>query len=609
MMTEHDIILVNPPYGTMANPYIAVPALHAYLKEKGIDIFSRDLNSLLYKELARPDHVRQGIAHVKKRFTELNDGDRLNFAESIEYKTYATLLFQLSCHGQALTDFVKQDYSFDAFKQVRFNKLLITASSAPSFPEMILTTPQFAVNPLSESFSVSGILDSLADSNGVMDSVYNILDDILAAHDAPVWGFSVTFQEQITKAFQCAAYIKRKKPAVFIIMGGPSVSSYFRNFPDTRLFSIVDAFAYYEGEQTLSSLVDTLKSQRSLQEVPGISFLDQGKIRYTQPPEPIPINQTVVPDYEAVNPDDFLTERKDMTVPIRLTKGCAWGRCTFCSSYHSTYQEIDPERALNQLLTIYHHTGIRNIMFSDDAAPLRILDYLSDKIIELGLSISWTFHTRITGKLTQARCEQYKKAGCRQVYVGVESTSDRILKKMDKGITFENIRSFFNTMYPDLPIMAYMMIGFPGEREEEAKKGFEYLNQLIEQKKLTSYVYSQFTVKPGSAIWENPQDFGISDLRMRRDLDLDHNEYCFTSNGMPLEKVYDYYCEFSGKAEFDRIFSKVKAIRFQDLDEPLNFTMKDLSDFVSSNTDFFYKPMAEWFSNPSTLQRTTEFSW
>ena len=609
MTIMHDIILVNPPYGTMGNPYIAVPALHGFLKKEGIRVFSRDMNALLFKDLSKPAQVRRGIAHAKKRFSILNAKAQLNFAESIEYKTFATLLFQLSCHGRALTDFIDSEYSFHDFRCVPFNKLLITASTAPDFPEIILTTPQFAVNPLSECFSVSGIMESLKEENKSMDAVYRIIDDTMASHDSPIWGISVTFQEQIIKAFQCAAYIKRKKPDAVVIMGGASIGAYFHNFPDNRLFSLADVFAYHEGEHTLKALVNAVKNNRHFSEVPGIAYVDQGRIRRTDPPPPIPINESIVPDYRSMDLDDYLTERMRMTVPIRLTRGCAWGRCTFCSSFHSKYEEIDPDRAFDHLLTVYQDTGIRNFMFSDEAAPLKTLDRLSEKIIEKKLPISWTFHTRVTGKLSRKRCERYKQAGCCRVYVGIESTSDRILKKMDKGITFDVIDSFFQTIDGAIPIMAYMMIGFPGESEEEAKKGFQYLNNLVEQKKLTSYVYSHFTVKPDSAIWEHPETFGIKALSSRNDLDLDHNGYCSAKEGMTLETAYTHYCTYSGKSEFDRICSKIKTIQFQELDAPLHFSMADVSDFVSSHTEFFYQPIREWFSNPAILQRATIFSW
>ncbi|WP_027359233.1 B12-binding domain-containing radical SAM protein [Desulforegula conservatrix] len=608
-MSSHDVILINPPYSTMGNPYISVPVLHSYLEKENINVLSMDLDAALYKELAKPEIVRRGIDHTKKRFVELNCRENLNFAEAVEYRMFSTLLFQLSCHGKELNNFVDGDYSHDDFKKVCFNKLLITASSALSFPEMIVTVPQFAVNPLFESFSVSEIFDSLSDSNLILDIIYQNIDSIMEAHDSPVWGISVTFHDQIIKAFQCAAHIKKKNPRAFIIMGGPSIAHYFRNLPDNRLFSIVDAFAYFEGELTLKSLVGVLKNNGSLQDVPGIAFNEGNKIFHTMPPEKIHINNSAAPDYNVIDLDSFIKSRANMTVPIRLTKGCSWGKCTFCSSFESYYEQIDPEIALGQLLKVYHDTGIRNFMFSDEASPLTVLDYLSKKIIELGISISWTFHTRLTKKLTKERCRLYKQAGCSQIYIGIESTSDRILKKMGKGITFGQIKDFFDEMEPILPIGAYMMIGFPGEREDEAENGFRYLSQLVEKKKLASFVYSQFTVKTGSAIWDNPEAFGISELSKRKDLDLDHNIYCFKTEGMPLEKIYRLFSLYSGKTKIEQIFSKISRIDFQEIHETLNFSMKDTTDFVVSDTSFFYQSMRKWFSNPETIPRTGQISW
>ncbi|MBU1172313.1 MAG: B12-binding domain-containing radical SAM protein [Proteobacteria bacterium] len=608
-MTSHDIILINPPYSTMGNPYISVPVLYSYLKNEHIDVLPCDLDSVLYRELSRPTMVRQGIEHVKHRFMELNNRDALNYAESLEYRMFSSLLFQLSCHGTELTDYVSSDYSLDDFKGSRFKKLLITASSALSFPEMILTVPQFAVNPLFDSSSISDIFDSLSDSNSIRDILYREIDRIMESHNSPIWGISIPFYEQIIKAFQCAAYIKKKQPDAFIILGGPSVSLYFNNLPDTRLFSLVDAFAYDEGELTLKELVHVKKTKGSLHDVPGISFQEGERICFTKPPKRISINQLTAPDYQAMDLGSYIKKRENMIVPIRLTKGCSWGKCTFCSSFNSEYEQIDPELALNQLLSIYHGAGIRKFIFSDEASPLPILDYLAEKIIELGLSVSWLFHTRLTKKLTKERCELYMKAGCYQIYIGLESTSDRILKKMNKGITFEQIDEFFKGIEPNLPIGVYMMIGFPGEREDEAEHGYRYVSQLVEQKKLTSFFYSHFIVKPGSAIWKNPSEFGITQLSKRKDQDLDHNIYRFKTDGMSLETVYSHISKYSGKTDLEEIFSKICDIDFQEIHEPLNFSMQDITDFVSSDFSFFYKSMREWFSNPETIQRHETITW
>ena len=70
-MPSHDIILVNPPYSTMGNPYISVPLLHSYLKNENIDVASFDLDALLYKDMSRPETVRSGINHVKQRLKML----------------------------------------------------------------------------------------------------------------------------------------------------------------------------------------------------------------------------------------------------------------------------------------------------------------------------------------------------------------------------------------------------------------------------------------------------------------------------------------------------------------------------------------------------------
>jgi radical SAM superfamily enzyme YgiQ (UPF0313 family) len=72
-----------------------------------------------------------------------------------------------------------------------------------------------------------------------------------------------------------------------------------------------------------------------------------------------------------------------------------------------------------------------------------------------------------------------KSAGCVRVKIGVESGSDRILKKVKKNITIQQIRDAV-TLIKNVGIdfTIYLMVGFPSETKEEMQDTLNLAHEL-----------------------------------------------------------------------------------------------------------------------------------
>ncbi|MDD1695296.1 MAG: tRNA (N(6)-L-threonylcarbamoyladenosine(37)-C(2))-methylthiotransferase [Methanoregula sp.] len=83
------------------------------------------------------------------------------------------------------------------------------------------------------------------------------------------------------------------------------------------------------------------------------------------------------------------------------------------------------------------------------------------------------------------------------VHIPVQSGSDDILDRMGRGYTvadFEEIITAFRKRYPDINLATDMIVGFPGETEEDFSKSLELINRVRPNKvNITRYSPRPFT--------------------------------------------------------------------------------------------------------------------
>src|SRR5205085_6120304 len=102
------------------------------------------------------------------------------------------------------------------------------------------------------------------------------------------------------------------------------------------------------------------------------------------------------------------------------------------------------------------------------------------------------------------------RAGCVAVSGGLEVASDRLLARMQKGVTVAQVARVTRA-FTDAGIMvhAYLMYGFPTETEQETVDALERVRQLFAAGCLQSAFWHRFAATAHSPIGLAPQRFGI----------------------------------------------------------------------------------------------------
>ncbi len=190
----------------------------------------------------------------------------------------------------------------------------------------------------------------------IKDPVLNIVTDLIK-RNPDVVGFSC-YIWNIEDSIKIIKLIKKINPSVQTVFGGPEVSydapDWLERIPE------LDFIISGEGEKAFKDLLYALNGEKSLREVGGLAYRENGEIRFNP--------QTEKLDLSAM-PSPFRFEEDLPHLPKRITyietsRGCPF-TCQFClSSIESGVRYFDMDKIKDDLRYLMKN-GAKTIKFMD----------------------------------------------------------------------------------------------------------------------------------------------------------------------------------------------------------------------------------------------------
>ena len=175
---------------------------------------------------------------------------------------------------------------------------------------------------------------------------------------------------------------------------------------------------------------------------------------------------------------------------LRVTRGCPWNRCTFCSMYKTTKFEIrDLQEILGdiELAKELYGERVRSVFIGDSNS----LVVKTETFLEIlkALYASFPHIERVTSyaraktlvKKPLKELEQICKAGLTRLHVGLETGDRELLNEIEKGATPEEmIEGGKKAMSAGFEYSLYVLLGIGGEEkwEQHAKGTAAVLNEI-----------------------------------------------------------------------------------------------------------------------------------
>lgn len=328
------------------------------------------------------------------------------------------------------------------------------------------------------------------------DDYYKKISEI----NADIVGVSSTIT-LLDEALKIPALVADKNAK--FILGGPGAS----NLPSTKIYeSGYSIICYGEGERTIVDLIKAFEGELSLEEVQGISFLQDGMEVITPPRKPVEnLDELPFPARDLLDMGKYLTVWKEMmgvaATQIVSSRGCPFS-CRFCSKdvFGRRARFISPARVVEEMGQLYEKYRAEMIFFDNDLFTLNrkwVIDFCDAMDEELP-GRRWGAQARV-GTVDKEMLSRMKSAGCTDLMFGVESGSQRILDFLGKGIRVEEIKRTFELVNEaGIKGGIYLIVGVPGERQED----MDDTKRLILELKPKSIDMCFLTPIPGTEIFE-----------------------------------------------------------------------------------------------------------
>ncbi|MAG20225.1 B12-binding domain-containing radical SAM protein [archaeon] len=449
------------------------------------------------------------------------------------------LIYGCWCHGKRVADI-----------QLPPLNLMYIASVLKNY-EVVL------VDALSRKWNIEETLEKL-------DTDFDVL--IIASSNT-------TFLDDV----EFSEKLKEKNSKLKIIFCGPHTTVYPKKALRKK---IIDIGVQGETEETIKELIEVLDKNGDLSEVKGISYRENDEVKVNIGRGMIEnLDSLPFPDWEMIDRDEYFNPlaKKEPIATILSSRGCI-GRCTFCTSpsfYGKNYRFRSAENVLEELEMLYKK-GFKEVLFRDETFTVskERTRKICEGLIEKGIELSWMCNIRI-GSVDKETMELMKKAGCHNLWVGVESGVQEILDIAKKDIKIEKIEETFKWANEvKINTHAHFMFGMEGESLESLNETIKFIKKINP----TTIDIGITTPFPGTELFDKIKDKADIGDGTQWGIDKVHNNAFFN----------EYFCDVKSEDLEKAIFRAYKEFYLRP-GYMLNTLMK-----VRSFNEFFNVLKAGW---------------
>ena len=338
--------------------------------------------------------------------------------------------------------------------------------------------------------------------------------DLIIKENPDLCGFSIIKDNCLYFALELAKLLKKRKD-IPIVFGGP-----YLDFIDTAALMRDNSFIDYcivgDGEEPLVKLISALKD-KSLGKVPGLVYRSKGSVRsngvhftkflrsggtyFMQN-----LNELPGPDFSDFDLTSY--PMSEVALPIHTSRSCYWGKCGYCD-YYKNFRVKDIDTVIDEIVALKAKHNADKFLFTDPAMPPSRLAKLSDRLLERKVRIIYSvWGMRPEGGFTRALLKKAYASGLRSVFLGAETTQQRLLDLYDRGIKSEHISRILKDCY-SLGIMPTMplILGLPTATKKETENDINFIGRHLNHFNILIF---GFELRTGSDTYKNPAKYGIT---------------------------------------------------------------------------------------------------
>jgi len=371
-----------------------------------------------------------------------------------------------------------------------------------------------------------------------------------------------------------------------IIVGGPEPGAY----PNQYLDAGADVVVTGEGELTLEELLPALRLQSvdRLSEIDGIAFRGPGgKLVQTKPRAQIrELDSQPWPARDAVDVEKYVaTWRRHHgmgSVSLITARGCPY-HCRWCSHevFGRTHRRRDPAAVATELAWLVERYHPDMAWLADDVFTIHHgwLRRYAQELKERRLRIPFECISR-ADRLNPEVAEILADLGCFRVWIGSESGSQRILDRMERGVTVEQVQAAVAACkLRGIQTGMFLMWGYEGEELTDIEATIQHVKKTNPDVFFTTVAYpiqgtpyfSEVADRVESpSDWRNSSDrefkirgrhsrryYGLADRLLRTEVELERMRQSGNADALAITTMQVSIAEF--RADLKACASEVEA--------------------------------------------------
>ena len=237
-----------------------------------------------------------------------------------------------------------------------------------------------------------------------------------------------------------------------------------------------------EGEETLIELLNQLQAGRETGRIIGLA--SRNTISRSRRPDITNLDKLPFPAWDLVDVEKYrsiwMKRHGYFSMNMVTTRGCPY-HCNWCAKpiWGQRYNSRSPENVVAEMKWLKENFAPDHIWFADDILGLKPhwIEKFAEYLQEADAVIPFKCLQR-ADLVNQKTATALAKAGCKTVWIGAESGSQKILDAMEKGDSVEDIYNAAKLLRAHhIEVGFFLQFGYPGETWEDVQKTLKMVRE------------------------------------------------------------------------------------------------------------------------------------
>ena len=269
-----------------------------------------------------------------------------------------------------------------------------------------------------------------------------------------------------------------KSRGCIVIMCGADATDHYAEY----LAEGADYCLLGEGEETLIELLNQLQAGKETGRIIGLA--SRNTISPSRRPDITNLDKLPFPAWDLVDIEKYrsiwIQRHGYFSMNMVTTRGCPY-HCNWCAKpiWGQRYNSRSPENVVAEMKWLKENFSPDHIWFADDILGLKPhwIEKFADLLHEADAVIPFKCLQR-ADLVNEKTAAALAKAGCKTVWIGAESGSQKILNAMEKGDKVEDIHNAARLLRVNgIEVGFFLQFGYPGETWEDVQQTLKMVRE------------------------------------------------------------------------------------------------------------------------------------